>query len=145
MAQRCDNLKQALKACCLKAGNLHCQLIIVFYTVKKKEPKKTERTSASQSFWYVNLRECVSMPSHTPPVGASEGSSVALVGLVKERLQLLLGGGLLLLHQVSVAFGDTPAVRCGHGGAQGTTGRRLQLLPVVTTSPERRRISSSKN
>lgn len=39
-----------------------------------------------------------------------DGSSVAFVGLVKESLQLLLGGGLLLLHQVSVAFGDSPAV-----------------------------------
>lgn len=40
------------------------------------------------------------------------GSSVVFVGLVKEHSQLLLGGGLLLLHQVGVALGDAPAVRC---------------------------------
>lgn len=63
---------------------------------------------------------------------------MAFVGLVEESLQLLLGGGLLLLHQVSVAFGDTPTIGCGHRGAEGTAGRRLQLLPVVTTGPTER-------
>lgn len=48
------------------------------------------------------------------------GSSLAFVGLLKESLQLLLGGGLLLLHQVSVAFCDTPAIGFGHRGAEGT-------------------------
>ena len=69
-------------------------------------------------------------------------ASVALLGLVEENLQLLLGGGLLLLHQVIVAFGDAPAVGRCHGGAVGAAGRRLQVLPVVTTgSTERKKLS----
>lgn len=63
---------------------------------------------------------------------------MVFVGLFKESLQLLLGGGLLLLHQVIVAFGDTPAIRFGHRGAEGTARGRLQLLPVVTTGPTER-------
>lgn len=79
----------------------------------------------------------------TPPLcfsssKASDRSSVALAGLVKQSLQLLLGGSLLLLHQVSVAFGDSPAIRCGHGGAEGATRGGLQLLPVVTAGPKKR-------
>lgn len=62
------------------------------------------------------------------------GSSLAL-GLVKQSLQLLLAGGLLLLHQVSVALGDTPAIRLGHGGTQWTAGCRLQLFPVIAAGP----------
>lgn len=69
---------------------------------------------------------------------ALEESSVVFVGLFKESLQLLLGGGLLLLHQVIVAFGDTPSIRFGHRGAEGTARGRLQLLPVVTTGPTER-------
>lgn len=65
----------------------------------------------------------------------NRGSSLAFVGLVKESLELHLGGGLLLLHQVSMAFGDTPAVGDRHCWAEGTAGGRLQLLPVVTTGP----------
>lgn len=65
--------------------------------------------------------------------------SVAVGGLVKQSLQLLLGGRLLLLHQVGVAFGDAPAVGRRHRGAHGTSGRRLQRLPVVTTGPTQRK------
>lgn len=62
------------------------------------------------------------------------GSSLAM-GFVKQSLQLLLAGGLLLLHQVSVALSDTPAVRFGHGGTQWTARGRFQLLPVIAASP----------
>lgn len=65
---------------------------------------------------------------------AMGGSSLAL-GLVKQSLQLLLAGGLLLLHQVSVALGDTPAIGLGHGGTQWTARGRLQLLPVIAAGP----------
>ena len=57
------------------------------------------------------------------------------LGLLEQGLELLLGSGLLLLHEVGVALGDAPAVRAGHRGAQGPSGRWLQALPVVTTSP----------
>lgn len=67
-----------------------------------------------------------------------EGSLLAL-GLIKENLQLLLGGGLLLLHQVSMAFGDTPPIGFRHRGAEGTARRRVQLLPVITAGPTGRK------
>ena len=65
--------------------------------------------------------------------------SVGMIGFVEERLELVLAGGLLLLHQLGVALGDAPAVWRRHGGAERTAGRRLQLLPVVATSPAQRR------
>lgn len=49
--------------------------------------------------------------------------------------------GLLLLHQVSVAFGDPPSIRLGQRGTEGATGSRLQVLPVVTTGPGEVRVS----
>lgn len=75
---------------------------------------------------FVNVRERLT--------GSCEGSSLGL-GLVKKSLQLLFGGGLLLLHQVGVALGDAPAVRFGQRGAGGTAGGGLQVLPVVAASP----------
>ena len=69
-----------------------------------------------------------------PPLPETDCS---LIGhrLPKQDLQLVLSGGLLLLHELGVALGDAPAVRAGHRGAQGPSGRWLQALPVVTTSP----------
>lgn len=97
---------------------------------------------ALQSFWCLTLRACG--PSHTPGFSASvivsAWSSLALVSLLKKSIQLLLAGGLLLLHQVSMTFGDTPAVRCGHGGAEGATRRRLELLPIVAAGPKEREV-----
>lgn len=55
---------------------------------------------------------------------------------LEQLLELCLGRGLFLLQEISVAFGDTPAVGGRHGGTQGTTGSRLQVLPVVTTGSE---------
>lgn len=55
--------------------------------------------------------------------------------LLKQGLELVHAGGLLVLHQVGMAFGDTPAVRGGHGRTLGTAGCWLQLLPVVTAGP----------
>ena len=60
---------------------------------------------------------------------------MAGLSFVEEGLQLLLAGRLLLLHQVSMALGDPPAVWSSHGGTLGAAGRWLQLLPVVTTGP----------
>ncbi|TNN44664.1 hypothetical protein EYF80_045140 [Liparis tanakae] len=54
--------------------------------------------------------------------------------VVVTRLELVLRGGLCLLHQIVVALGDAPAVGGGHGGTQGAAGGRLQVLPVVTAS-----------
>lgn len=65
----------------------------------------------------------------------SRRSSLTLVSLLKQSLHFLLWGGLLLLHQVSMAFGDTPAIRLRQRGAEWTTRSRFQLLPVVTASP----------
>lgn len=66
--------------------------------------------------------------------GACKGTSLGL-GLVEKSLQLLFGGGLLLLHQVGMALGNAPAVRFGQRGAEGTAGGGLQLLPIVAASP----------
>lgn len=63
-------------------------------------------------------------------------SSVFGVRFLEERAQLLSGRGLLLLHELGVTSGDPPAIRSGHGWTQRATGRRLQLLPVITTGPE---------
>lgn len=54
-------------------------------------------------------------------------------GLGEQRAQLILSGGLFLLHQLRVAFSDTPAVRGGHGWAERAAGGGLQLLPIITT------------
>lgn len=71
---------------------------------------------------------------------------MAGLGLLKESLQLLLRGSLLLLHQISVTFGNTPAIRGGQGWAVGTARCRQQLLPVVTTGPKKKRsIGGSKS
>lgn len=67
------------------------------------------------------------------------GGSVTLSAFFKKSLQLLLGGGLLLLHQVSMAFGDTPAIRCGHGWTEWTPRGRPQLLPVITTGSAKKK------
>lgn len=66
---------------------------------------------------------------------AQEECSVAGLCLLKQGLELVHAGGLLVLHQVGMAFGDTPAVRGGHGRTLGTAGCWLQLLPVVTAGP----------
>lgn len=63
---------------------------------------------------------------------------MGFVGLVEDGLHLLLGGGFFLLHQVGAALGDAPAVRGGHGGAEGAARRRPQVLPVLATSPARK-------
>lgn len=65
----------------------------------------------------------------------SSRSSLTLVSLLKQSFHFLLWGGLLLLHQVSMAFSDTPAIGFWQRGAEGTTRSRFQLLPVVTASP----------
>lgn len=54
----------------------------------------------------------------------------------EERTQLILSGGLFLLHQVRVAFSDAPAIRGRHGRAERTTRGGLQLLPVITAGSE---------
>ena len=100
-------------------------------------PRPTcSRSVTLAAFWYVNVRDCGC---------ALAGSSVAFVGPLEESPQLALGGGLLLLHQLSMAFGDAPAVGLRHGGAIGTAGCRLQLLPVVTTGPAERKVMFLNN
>ena len=103
----------------------------IFHRVKMVLKKKKTQTSAFWSFLVCNL-QC----------NVVRRRSVAVGGLVKQSLQLLLGGRLLLLHQVSVAFGDAPAVGRRHRGTEGTSGRRLQRLPVVTTGPAQRKTLS---
>ena len=70
-----------------------------------------------------------------PPLPETDCS---LIGhrLPKQDLQLVLSGGLLLLHELGVALGDAPSGGSGHGGAVGAAGRRRELLPVVSPSPD---------
>ena len=43
------------------------------------------------------------------------------LGLLKEWLELVLGGGLFLLHELDMTLGDAPAVWGGQGRAQGSS------------------------
>lgn len=65
----------------------------------------------------------------------SSRSSLTVLCFLKQSLHFLLRGGLFLLHQVSMAFADTPAIGFWQRGAEGTTRSRFQLFPVVTTGP----------
>lgn len=69
------------------------------------------------------------------PVWGRWTDSVALWS-VKQMLELFLRGGLFLLHEISVALGDTPAIRSRQGRTQGTTRGWLQVLPVPTAGSE---------
>lgn len=67
------------------------------------------------------------------------GWSADSMGLwpVEQLLELILCGGLFLLHEGTVALGDTPAIRLRQGSANWATRGWLQVLPVVTTGSER--------
>ena len=74
-------------------------------------------------------------PPSPPPLPET---ACSLIGrrLLKQDLQLVLSGGLLLLHELGVALGDAPSGGTGQGGAVGAARRRRELLPVVPPSPE---------
>lgn len=52
---------------------------------------------------------------------------------VEQLFEFFFRGCLFLLHQISMALGNTPRIRDRHGGTLGTTGGWLQVLPVITS------------